>query len=1025
MRDITAQHACRIRRLARVLTTRRCSVLILAVLLAPRSAGARDLKVEIQVQRLLPAGVPDLPYSTKVVTAGVPLALEDAVSDVAQLGVLGASAAQFRALHRDPESRMIRWVLVDFVADRPHGSFALVRGSGAFGGPDLAADLGKRIVVDTGPARFEIRKYGFNLLDRVVRRGAELVAPHDSGGLLVVSGGTRYASGFDPGSETFIEENGPVKAVVLSRGTLRSASGEPHLAYTARLHFYRGQSACRAFVTLRNGEIASLSAKTFDAAWVELPLQLGADRQVTFGARDASFSGALRPADTAHLFQGDNTYQRSGRTARILHLLTPAEGLEVAIADSLHHALGSTADVAPGWMRLQDDANAILAGMRDFATLFPSGFDVRGNLLGVEIFSRHNPMSDLIFSWGAHETREILFEFAAPGAAPEPFHYRLQFPLLGLCDFARYRDTGAIYGERRLVTADEERLFFQELGETWEVTDLEEADIELDRQYSFGTTGGSNQFDQDLCHLLDFLRTGFAGRFQQARLGVLWKADQAVLHSDDFDYGTHQNGVSDVDVQRPKTFHGKGAGSTFDDEHPHWVCMPLYYWLTGDERVREAIEDYGEWRRYRAGNPTFGAIHGGAIGHFRLWSRAFRDVALLYEITGQQRYLGDLRRMAEVLTLTVEQGSSRGRNLERGYFFFGKESDANRRIHLFFLTEMNPIGVREAMRVLPRDDPWREELRDYLYGLAYFTLREAQVTPEAIGYPYGYFAAVPNPDPGTRGDQTGLVLTHGYEMSGDLEFVERARALTWRVAQYQHRLRASELSTHVRIHRWIHRDEVGALLIEPDVQPNADGSYALRWTAPTGAREYIVKYGPRPLTENLDFDQLARTYRFDPQEWMNFWAATNVSGEPPPGPAGTQESYTTPVLPPGTWFFKVKALTGTAMPSTGEPAPAPDRPRREAAVEDARSGVGLPRVYPSLAILRGSKGIRFENLPPHSRVRIYNVAGRLVRELDGAGRSLVWDRRSASRSRVAHGVYLYRIDTGPTTIARGRLVLIR
>jgi hypothetical protein len=650
-----------------------------------------------------------------------------------------------------------------------------------------------------------------------------------------------------------------------------------------------------AFVTLRNADLASPSVRHFDAAWMEMPARLGAARDVLFGFPGNGFGAALPAGAGAHLLQGDNAYQREIHTNDITPTLTSALGLEVQIAGQTYNALGATSDVARGWMRLQDGQHAILAGMRDMAAQFPAGFDVRDDRVAVELFSRYNPRTDLIFSWGAHETRELLFDFGPHGADPEIFRARLQYPRFGRCDFTRYRDTGAVCGERRLVSTNEEMAFFAELGKTWRPAELRDSELRWVRKYSFGTTGGGNQFDQDECHLLDFLRTGSPGRFLQGREGSIWKADQAVLHSDDFDYATRQNGVNDVSVVQPASFLGKGAGNLFDDEHPHWTCMLLYYHLTGDERIREAIEDYGEWRQFRAGNPTFGALWGGGIQHMRLWSRCLRDVALLYDFTGQSRYLDHTRRMARILTTTLEQGTSMGRNLDRGYFYFGETTDLTRRIHLFFLTEMNPNGVQEAMRVLPHDDPLREELRDYLYGLAWFTLQEAQVVPDAIGYPYGYFAAAPNVT-GNRGDQTGILLTHGYEMSGDAEFVRRSRALAWRVPEYQHPLRASELPEQLRIWRWLHRDETGALLVDPQAERNADGTYTLRWTAPAGAAEYIAKYGPRPLVENLGFDPMLRTFRIGPSTAMNFWAATNLTGEPVPGPAGRMETMRTPVL---------------------------------------------------------------------------------------------------------------------------------
>jgi hypothetical protein len=975
---------------------------------------------------------------------GIPLDARENITDITQLGLDGAEAAQFRVLERDRSTGRIRWVLADFLADSPGGSYALVDGGGNVGGANLAADHGARIVVTTGAACFEIRRNGFNLLDRVLqgnglvldsgangapsssaKRAQEVVSPHAGGGLVVRSGGTRYESGLDDTSDVVIEENGPVKAVVRAHGTLRSTTGGASLDYTVRLHFYRGQACCRVFGTLRNADIATPAARTFDAAWIELPLHLETSRRVTFGAKGSVFTGDLGRTDTAYLFQGDNTFQRSPRTDGILPYLTNARGLEIGMAGRRFTALGATADIAAGWMSVEDSNHRVLAGMRDFASHFPSGLELHGDSLSVEVFSRRNPQRGLVFSWGAHETREILLQFSQPGASPEDFRSTLQNPLVARCQLERYRDTGAFCGEHRLVSVAEEKQFFAEQGRSWNPASYAEADLRLDRQYDFGTTGGPNQFDRDECNLLDFARGCGGGNFLQARLSVLWKADQAVTHSDDFDYGTHQNRIDDIAVVQQPGFDGKGAGNTFDDEHPHWVCMLHYYHMTGDEHVREAIEDYGEWRLYRAGNPTYGPIHGAGLGNFRLWSRCLRDVALLYELTGQPRYLDAVHVMGQTLTTTLERDGSRGRNLERGYFFFGSATDPNRFIHLFFLTEMNALAVQEAMRVLPSDDPLKEELRDYLYGLAYFTLQEAQISPTANGYPYEYMSAVPNTVLGARGDQTGLVLTHGYEMSGDPEFVKRSRALAYRVPQYQSQLRGSELSTHLRIYRWLHRDEVGALFVHPQVRANGDGSYTLQFPAPAGAREYIVKYGPRPPVENLGFDQQTRTYRVDPANAMNFWAASNLAGEPRPGPKGSLETFTTTTLPAGHWYFEVKVLTD----KQGDVRPgATDRHENSgagASLLDPACGA-TSRVVTAIPEGRGGDAeIRFSPLPPRSLLQIYSVTGRLVRRLSSDDSpTLIWDRRSQSGAPVAPGLYFFQVQTAPHATQRGRVLLL-
>ena len=1009
----------------------RSTVAVACILLANPAAA---LPVRLQVQRLAPAGVAVGGAGPEgVVSIGVPLDPTHGIESAAELGVAGANAAQFRILQRDRDSGRPTWVLATFPA-QPGGEYSLTRGQGDFGGAALARLEADRIVVATGAATFEIKRQGFNGLDHVVRNRRDAVPTHSGGGLVLLAGGVRYESGRDAASEVVVEDNGPVAAVIRARGTLRSAIGERGLDYTVRLRFARGSAACRADVSLHNATLASPASRRFDAAWFEIPLAAApAGRDLLFGFAGEGFGGRVPAGRAAHLLQGDNPYQRSPRTTTILPELTDAVGLEVVIDGVLHNRLGTVTDVARGWMRLQAGSDAILAGMRDFATLFPSGFDLRGDTLAAEIFSRHNPHGELTFSWGAHETREIGFEFADAGADPEAFRQRLQYPLGGRAAFESLRDSGALWGERRLVTAEEERRYFAELGHDWSVRVLGEGDLRLERQYSFGTTGGSNQFDQDECRLLDYLRGGDAGTFLQARLGVLWKADQAVLHSDDFDYGARQNGVSDVRFDAPASFHGKGAGSLFDDEHPHWTCLPLYYWMTGDERVREAAVEYGEWRRYRAGNPTYGAINGGATSHFRTWSRAYRDVALLSLFTAEPRYLEDLRRMTDVLTGTIERGTSRGRNLERGYWYFGEETDAQRRIHLFFLIEMNAIGVHAALAALPDSDPRREDLRDYFTGLAYFSL-ESQISPQAAGYPYGYFAAAPNPEWGVRGDQTGFVLAHGYETTGDEAFLHRSRALAWRVLEYQHWLRGSELSTHARIYRWMYRNDGGVVRLRPVAERSADGRWTLRWTAPTGARSYIVHYGPRPIVEALGFDAEQRVFHIDPASAMNVWAAANLPGEPTPGPAGASESFSTPPLPAGVAHFSVHALTERPTRLETGALRATSRPR-SATIALPRPGgarsnpAGLVRLArPGREPLRaeiGSAGVHFAPLTPPCVVRVYSAAGRLLREQEiTVARDWTWDFRDAGGTSVAAGIYLYRVESGNAAPQRGRVVLV-
>ena len=84
------------------------------------------------------------------------------------------------------------------------------------------------------------------------------------------------------------------------------------------------------------------------------------------------------------------------------------------------------------------------------------------------------------------------------------------------------------------------------------------------------------------------------------------------------------------------------------------------------------------------------------------------------------------------------------------------------------------------------------------------------------------------------------------------------------------------------------------------------------------------------------------------------------------------------------------------------------------------------RATPTPASLRAPGGISFAPVPPGATIRVYTVSGRLVRQLSARGGAVLqWDRNTEFGTRVAPGVYLYRIDWGTKRTQRGRLVLVR
>ena len=72
-------------------------------------------------------------------------------------------------------------------------------------------------------------------------------------------------------------------------------------------------------------------------------------------------------------------------------------------------------------------------------------------------------------------------------------------------------------------------------------------------------------------------------------------------------------------------------------------------------------------------------------------------------------------------------------------------------------------------------------------------------------------------------------------------------------------------------------------------------------------------------------------------------------------------------------------------------------------------------------------GIVFESLPEASTIRIYDLAGGLVRELsdDDLDGRCFWDTRNKSGSRVASGVYIYLVKSPAGGKKSGKVVIIR
>ncbi len=225
-----------------------CGFLILWCGLA--SADAPDIRTELEVEQALPDGATATRTSQGLVTLGLPFSEQECVQKNSlgepQLTIEGVTKAQFQTLMQYP-SGCVQWAGVDFITDlEPNAKlrFFVNRGSGSYGGTYLATVSGDHIDINTGPLQATLCKSGSNLgklFGQVMVDGQTFVeAANESRVEAKDLNGVLYSSRSDPATTVVLEENGPVKAVVLMRGSLKSSSGVRLLDYTLRLKFTSG-----------------------------------------------------------------------------------------------------------------------------------------------------------------------------------------------------------------------------------------------------------------------------------------------------------------------------------------------------------------------------------------------------------------------------------------------------------------------------------------------------------------------------------------------------------------------------------------------------------------------------------------------------------------------------------------------------------------------------------------------------------------------------------------------------------------
>lgn len=955
--------------------------------------------VPLTIQEAIYPGVTGVNRLQDPVTVGVPLPDGTGITDTSRLSVSGASAAQFRVLGRWP-SGDVKWVLVDTLADVLAGgqntALVLTTGAGDFGGEKLAVDTGATITVNTGAAEFTIRKAGFNVLDKVVVGGKTLVASGTSHGL-VVNGpapgmttcppcATVYSSVNDPASTAEIEENGPVRTVVKATGYHKDAAGNAYMAFTVRLHFYRNQTRVKVNSILRNADWGASNSfnsayKGFESYDLQLTNALAGTRTFAFGTHAAPVTGSLAGNDSAYLYQGASDLMRHLHWSSVYVVpFSPDKGYEVVKNNTtLMQGLttGTDKQFPEGWAEIGDSSGAgIGVGVYQLSAHWPKSleFNAGGSDIRVGIWPKQNSIP-YYQSWPQYSIHDIYLNFHGPAATTPPVEEfkKFQHYLVARAPRNYYNATKVF--PYPLVDPEEEDNYYKQVGAAATPSigasrvcctqDLgltnSQFGISTFRYWGWQSAGGGsgmgNEAEYRWSLLLNFLSRGWSGRYLTAAHFYRYQTESAFPRSDGFSWRNRP--LSEVNAwgfpSGIVSANSTNAHRTWiDQEHGHWYGVTDFYFMTGDETIRDGILD-GPKDRFL--NPNV-MVNYGRLYNTRAVGAQLASTARFSEFlktTGDADAEAVLEQGVRTYDLQVKpelcvsgfpsgcsygvpdnfstwkgQGISRTRGLHFGETGYTSRLCGVPHQYRISTTLFNSIllhGIWEFARVKgPRWSGYEEAL-DLAEGSASWLMREMFMddgTTDWVKNGYRVWIA-PDFANGCNDEYRGVgggvkypglavwspfLLLH--ELTGDTSWNRRfAMVLQANMANvgvsnpdfgmYQTAAvidRINKPISTVRVDVPVSVVDLGA------------GSYRLSWTVPRGAQEYRIKWGGKRIVDWIGFDAGTNQFIGDPVATMPWFAATNIADEPAPAADGSTQTFVVNGLSTGlkSENFAMKAL---------------------------------------------------------------------------------------------------------------------
>lgn len=891
-------------------------------------------------------------------TSGVPLPqgliFADAATGRTPLKITDSKGrqipAQFTVLSNWPD-KSISWVLLDFqasVMDEEEAVYYLEDGgqNNPFTGMKVD-ETEDKIVVNTGKLQFSINKNGPNIFSELFCQGLQgqpIITQKQQNGIALQGADKQlYASYFGDPDQVSVEEQGPLRSVILLRGEFTSSEGDtfyPQIArYALRIHSYYNQDYLRLFFTLENNGRYGFRhenhiSDAFD--FKELAINLRFNLEPSNKLRTKGYSGKVMPNDRFYLHQRHSIVNHEDEEQNFSYTI------------KLGNKEVEDGERFPGWLNISDSIQGVTVAVRHFWQNYPKSIIYKQHTLSLGLWPLGgkwppDATENYHFRGGTHKSYEILLRFYQKSksvlSAPKLVEC-FQNPLFAVAPPAWYADTKVLGLTAPKGIASQDPLLAEALQRYEKLqackVHIEESE-EQHRRYppstiyterekrgegldwygwmDFGDIpwGGregegaysSGHYDWPYGMLLQFLRTGDYAFF---KLG-----EELSRHRMDIDQYHSDRGSPYLDHFQWNEFgnHDRSPEPWEPNPSHTWVQgLVLYHLLTGDKKAREAALEVGDataayWKK----------IPGSAELRIQGWS--IENLLALYKLTGSQEYLDQ--------AINIYRQKTTPFIAPEGYI--GDPSDLNIFQHVLVLEPLINLDL------VINDDDLRDnilKILDFLANKAYRGGKrdtnkwyQQMYLPFSLNVKTGFSRGVA---PGYN-FMTSNALAYAYMVTGNTKHLELAHQLfkdavfywqeeSWHIDPDK-RSPIAYAAAHFpgsrsKIHGWINRYPQIYLHMEANPKKNTvpptpitdlevtpgiiRHSVILDWTVPGSnqaaktTQRYQVKYATHHLGTQL--------------AWLQ---AKNVTGEPVPQAPNQLEQFTVEGLSAGaTYFFAVR-----------------------------------------------------------------------------------------------------------------------